>query len=1155
MVRRFRLSFVICVLAVAGVCVLAHPANAQQLYGSIVGTVTDPSGAAVPDANVRATNTATGQVRETTTSGLGTYNLPALPAGMYDVAVSKNGFKSYESKGVSIAIDRVLRVDASLAVGATSETVQVTGEAPILQTDSAQVRDEIANTSVQNLPVPVNRNYQNLLVMVPGFSPPENQHSVAVNPSRGLVSSVNGTTRNSNNLRIEGASATNVWLPHVPAYVPGLEAIEEVSAVTNSADASEGLAGGATVNVRIKSGKNQFHGSAFEYHTDNALKARPYNFFGTTALPKPRYVNNDFGGTIGGPIIHDRLFFFGSYDGNPVHQSVSPSSDLTVPSAAMRAGDFSASPNKIYDPLTGSQTNGSNRSQFVSSSTPGSVNYNPACTNPAGCPNIIPSARLDPIALKVVALMPAPTNPALLTNNFHPVGPYNFTRHTTDGKVDWKATSKLSLSERIGWLHYDVLNAPSFGQLVGPGVSSAAGKVGNGFGDVISNTVSATYVISSHLLLDGYVAATTLKLQAQPPRIGENLGTDFLKIPGTNGPGLLYGGWPQFSVSNFTDFGNPGAGGAGGPFSDDDSQWQYAANGTWTRGSHTIRFGGEYVRQYLNRFEGTAPAGQFSFNGNATTISGGPTANLYNSFAQFLLGFPSGVVKDLIPFDNNRMIAYSHNYGFYAQDQWQAMRSLTVSYGLRWDDFPMGTRNGRGMERYNFATNQITLCGLGGTPKDCGFDPSFKEFSPRLGVAWRPTNTLVVRAGFGLNFDPYPLAFVRDLLNEYPEDLSLTLGATNNLLPAALPDGSFSTLAKGIPAIAVPDISAGVINLPKGFAMQTLPQHFKRDYVETWNLTLQKELGWGFTGQAGYVATRQVGTPNFFNLNATQTPGGGTAGQPYFARNGAAALNLILPVDHTHYDSLQTNLRRRMANGFLVNASYTFSKATALCCDVLADKNPTVQMPAYVQIAHTLAPTDRTNVFSLGTVIELPFGAGKKWLSERSVGSALLGGWQLNSLISAFSGTPFSVTASGTSLNANGSSQVADRVKTKVAILGGVGPHPYFDPFAFAPVTGARFGNSGFNSMRGPSAIFTDLSLFRNFKLTERFGLQLRAEAFNMPNTPHFSNPGTNVSNMQLNPDGSIKNLAGYDQITSTTATGRDGIDERQFRFGLRLSF
>src|ERR1051326_6386285 len=322
MVRHSGLSFVLCgVLALVGLCVVTQPANAQQLYGSIVGTVADPSGAAVPDANVRATNSATGEVRETTTSGFGTYNLPALPAGTYDVNISKSGFKAYAAKAVSVAVDRVLRVDANLAIGATSETVQVTGEAPILQTDSAQVRDEIANTSVQNLPVPVNRNYQSLLVMVPGFTPPENQHSVAVNPSRGLVSSVNGTTRNSNNLRIDGASSTNVWLPHVPAYVPGLEAIEEVSAVTNSADASEGLAGGATVNVRIKSGTNQLHGSAFEYHTDNALKARPYNFFGTTTLPKPKYVNNDFGGTIGGPIIPDRLFFFGSYDGNPDRKS------------------------------------------------------------------------------------------------------------------------------------------------------------------------------------------------------------------------------------------------------------------------------------------------------------------------------------------------------------------------------------------------------------------------------------------------------------------------------------------------------------------------------------------------------------------------------------------------------------------------------------------------------------------------------------------------------------------------------------------------------------------------------------------------------------------------------------------------------------------
>jgi len=1164
-----RQSFLVVAL-IFGVGLLStSPSRAAQvLYGSVVGSVVDESGAVVPGATVRITNLGTGETRETVTNDAGIFSFPDLPSSTYDIAISKQGFKTSTTRGVVVSVDKVARVNASLQIGEVSQTVEVTTQAPTLQTDSAQVRAEVTPTSLENLPVPVNRNYQNLLITVPGFMPPANQHSAAVNPSRGLTASVNGTTRNANNLRIDGASSTNVWLPHVPGYVPGLEAIQEVSVVTNATDASEGLAAGAVVNVHIKSGTNQLHGSLFEYHTDNALKAKPFNFFSAVAPPKPKYISNDFGGSFGGPILKDKLFFFVSYDGNPLRQNASPSSDLSVPSAALRLGDFSASPNLIYDPATGDPNTGVGRAQFMASSNSADPKYNPRCTT-GTCPNMIPVARLDPIALKIQALVPLPTStdPNSISNNFHTTGPYNFNRHTTDGKVDWHATSKLNVSDRIGWLRYDYIDAAAFGSLVGPPVSSAGGKVGNAFGDVISNTVSGTYTIRPNLLVDAYFGLTRLGTNQEPPRLGENLGLDFLGIPGTNGPSREYGGWPEFTVgtgnangsSNFTDFGNPGPGSGGGPVFYADRQYQYSGNATWIHGNHSIRFGSELVQQTYNHFETGSGPGQFVFNGNATTIPGGSGANMFNSYAQFLLGLPSQISHELLPFDHNRLIAHSHNFGFYGQDQWQARRSLTITYGLRWDHFPVGNRNDRGLERYDFATNLVTICGVGGTPRDCGYQVSSKEFSPRLGVAWRPTATFVIRAGFGINFDPQPLAFVRDMLNDYPLDLSLTLGppptSSGSFFPALLPNGNSATLAQGIPAIAVPDISSGVVPLPKGFNMQTLPQNIRRDYVEGWNLTLQKELKWGFSGQAGYVGSRQVSVPQFLNLNVGQV-GGGAASQPFSARNGSgASLNLITPLNHTHYDALQTTLTRRYANGFQMNATYTFSKATAICCDELADKTAFIQLPQFFHLNRALAPYDRTHVFSTTAVVELPLGKGKKWLNQATPASAIFGGWQVSTLFSAYSGTPFNVTASGSSLNAPGNNQVADKVTPHVAILGGVGPFPYFDPFAFDPVTQARFGTAGLESVRGPGYVNVDLGLFRNFTVTERWKLQFRAEAFNLSNTPHFSNPGANVSNRQLDASRNLKSLNGYDQITSTTGTGRDGIDERQFRFGVRVSF
>jgi TonB dependent receptor len=485
------------------------------------------------------------------------------------------------------------------------------------------------------------------------------------------------------------------------------------------------------------------------------------------------------------------------------------------------------------------------------------------------------------------------------------------------------------------------------------------------------------------------------------------------------------------------------------------------------------------------------------------------------------------------------------------RDQWQATRKLTVSAGLRWDYFPLGTRESRGLERYDFTTNQMSICGVGSVPTDCGYDIPKKNFSPRLGLAWRPTATFVIRAGYGINFDPYPLAFVRDLLTNYPEDLSLTVSAPNSFQPEG-------RLRDGIPAIVAPNVSPGIIPVPPGFGVRALPQKVKTGYIQSWNLTLQKELWWGFVGQAGYVASRQIAIAQRFDLNAGQVPGQGAAGQPFNKLFGrTAATEILTPVGHNYYDSLQATLQRRFAQGYQVNVAYTWSKSiTGACCDDLSDSPPAIQIPQFFKLGRSLASFDRPHNFSTSVVAELPFGKGKHWLSQGGLVSALVGGWQINSLFSAYSGTPFNVTASGTSLNAPGNTQRADQVKPKVEILGGTGPgQSWFDPLAFAPVTDARFGTASFNAVRGPGLVNLDFGLFRQFQITERWKLQFRAEALNFTNTPHFSNPGGNRSNLVLNTDGTIKSLGGYTEITSTAGTGREGIDERVFRFGLRLSF
>ncbi len=1096
-------------------------AHAQVLYGSIVGSITDPSHAPVPGANVDFRQRETNQTRQTVTNDAGTYNFPTLSAGTYDVKIAKPGFQTMTVEAVQVAVDQTARVDAILRVGAVTDSIQVSAREAALQTDSSEVRSEIDTRTLQDVPIPVNRNFESLLVTVPGFSPPANQNSVAANPSRGLTFSVNGATRNSNNIRIDGASANNVWLAEVAGYVPGLEAIETVSVVTSNFDQAQGLAGGAAINVHIKSGTNAIHGSAFEYAENKAFTARP--FFAPPSQVLPKNINNDLGGTIGGPIIKNKLFYFGSWDGNFIRQNAGVYD--TVPTAAIRSGDLSGSGTAIYDPATGN-ADGTNRTQF-----PG---------------NIIPASRIDPIALKLQALAPLPNIPNALTNNYYATGNYNVTRNTTDAKVDYHATEKLSIAARLGWLDYSIVNPPVFGDN-GPGVAS--GRAGHGFGNVFSGTISGNYILRPNLIVDTFYSATQIGTNSEVPKLDQNLGLA-LGIPGTNGPTRAYGGYPQISVTNYTDLGNGGS--SGGPIYYDDRQYQYAANATWIKGHHNVRFGFEAAYQDLNHFDTGSAPGHLTFNGGVTTLNakGAASTNQYNSYAAFLLGQASSAVKDILPFDGSRDIVRMPTYRLYIQDQWQLLSKLTVSYGLGWNYFPMGSRANSGLERYNFQTNQVELCGIAGNPHDCGYTISKKNFSPNLGFAYRPTSTLVVRAGYGINFDPETFAYNRDMITNYPYDLSLNLTAPNSYQNA-------TTLQKGIPAITVPTTaSTGFVTLPPAFSVATLPQYTRRDYIQSWNLTLQKQTYFGFVAQAAYIGTRGVDIPQELNQNYGQV-GGGAASEKYNQLYGnTASIYLMTPVNHTHYDALQSSLSRRFGQGVSVNVSYTFSKNSGICCNDDADGTPAIQIPQYFNLNRALAPFDRTNNFNVSYLAELPFGKGKHWLNGGGLVSAVVGGWQTSALLTDYSGTPFSVAASNTSLNAPSNTQRADQVKPSVTILGGTGPgQSYFDPTAFAPVTEVRFGTAGFNTVRGPGAVNLDFSLFRSFKIRERLGMQFRAEAFNVTNTPHFANPGASVSSAVFNPDGTVKSLGTYTVISATTGTGREGIDQRALRFGLRLSF
>ncbi|MBI4893253.1 MAG: TonB-dependent receptor [Acidobacteria bacterium] len=1096
-------------IALAAAAIAAVPAPAQVLYGTLLGDVTDPSGASVPGARVQLLSQQTGAATETKASGTGSYSFANVQSGVYEVNVIAAGFRAFHRANVNVGVNEVVRINVNLILGEGSQTVEVTDELPPLQSDRSDVRREIAGKELNNLPVSGYRNFQSLLGLVPGVTPPSDSNSIAGNPAGSMVANVNGASSSNNNTRVDGASNTYLWLPHLTAYVPPLESIGSVNIVTNSYDAEQGLAAGAIVSVETKSGSNQFHGSAFEYHTNSRLRAR--NVFNTQPGNLPKNLVNQFGGTAGGPVIHDKLFFFASYEGMRQRQNYTRLT--TIPTPQHRTGNFSDVPILIYDPLTGN-ANGTGREAFAG--------------------NVIPAARLDSISQQLLANVPNPTYSAY-AQNLLLSAPMSINRGNYDGKLNWNISDRTQLFGRYALFQYTTQDPAALGAAGGRGVASTFPGTDNG--TVHSLTIGGSHVLTPAFLIDGHFGFTQQGQYGHDDFFGKNYGLDVLKIPGTNGPTINESGMPGFQISSYE-----GIGGYvnSSPRFRTDRQFQFSGNASYTIGAHSLRWGGEIARQQMNHYQpaGTyGPRGGFTFTGGPTALNGGIPPNQFNALAGFLLGYASNLGKSIPTSDEMRTRLY--NMGFYFRDRWQVSRALTVNLGLRWEYYPMVTRDTRGVERYDWTTNQMLIGGEGSTPVSTGVTTSKALFAPRVGIAWRANQRFVIRTGYGISIDPFPLAI--PLRSSYPTVIEQNAVAANSFASAG-------RIAAGIPLAALPDISSGVVALPATVTTLTIEQNFRRGYVQSYNFTVQGEVGHGFVAQAGYVGSRTIRLTNRRDLNAAILPGTGAAGRPYFTAFGrTVATTLHEPAYTSAYDSLQLRIDRRFLNGLGMGVAYTFSKA--LGYGENNDSSLYFNSPLVLDRNRSRLNFDRPHNLRISGVYELPFGRTKPF-ARSGLAAVLFGGWQINGILSIYSGTSFTVSSSAASLNSPGNSQVADQIVSAVAMLGGTGPgQSWFDPLAFRAITTARYGSAGLNILRGPGIANLDLGVFRSFRITERVSMQFRSEAFNSTNTPHFNNPGANASNMVLNSDGTIRTLGGYTEITSAAA------DERQFRFALRLSF
>jgi hypothetical protein len=1094
----------------AGLLVLlaALPIWPQVLYGSLTGLVTDASAAAVPKVRVEALNINTGVARISTTDETGVYQFNDLQPGIWRLTFSAPSFRTLVQENVEIAPNSIRRVDVRLQLAQVAESITVSADVVVLQTDRADLNHQLRPVQIANLPFTGNagRNWQALYKIIPGFSPPAELHSDAGNPQRALGTNVNGASYSNNNTRLDGATVSYPWLPHIVAYVPPVDAVEAVNIVSNSFDAEQGMAGGSAINVTIKSGTNQVHGSAHWFHTNSALRAR--NFFNVTS-GIPKNILNQAGYTLGGPIKKNKLFFFTDWE-RTVRREFR-SAFRTVPDEYVRRGDFSRiGIQAIYDPSTGS-ADGSNRQLF-----PG---------------QIIPASRIDPAAAKMVELIPLP-NLSTFPNNYNATGSYQFNRYNFDFKVNYNPNDNSSLFVRYSLSPSDIFDPPSLGSAGGDAL--AGGQPGKAPGRVQSASVGSTYTITPRLLVDATLGFTRQRLGAINVDIDRNYGLEVLNIPGTNGPDRLQGGYPRFAISNFSSIGNPNV---SNPFLFRDNQWVVNTNVSYVRSVHNLRFGFEYTYYTINHFQPQAtfgPRGGFNFTGGVTSLRGGAPPSQFNGFADFLLGLPNSMGKD-VQYINPSAVRMP-GWGFYARDQWRARRKLTINYGARFERYPFARRDHRGGERYDPDTNLVLIGGVGSTPVDTGVRVPRLQAAPRFGLAYQFTERTVFRLGYGISIDPDSFRRMRD---SYPATVSLQLNAPTSFQAA----GSLRT---GLPEVVVPPLNQGAISIPNSVATITWPKEYRRGYFQSFNVTVQRDLGGGFHLQTSYVGTRAIRQTAILNINYG-TPGSGTAGRVLARRWGRTAdVSLYTPFSTSNYNGWQNQLTRRFAHGGILGVVYTWSKALTYADN--NDSGLSWNWPDMWRRNRAPANFDRPHNFQLYWVYSLPFGRGHKlathgWLSH------VVGQWQINGIFSRLSGTPFTVTSSGASVDAPGNTQTADQVKDQVAILGGVGRGAsYFDPYAFVPVTEVRFGNSGRNILRGPGLVNLDASIFRDFPITERWKLQFRAEAFNVSNTPAFNNPGATVS-AATRVGGVITNLNGYTEITSAQPT------ERQLRFALKLFF
>ena len=1113
------------ILLILSVCALVPTSvRAQAVYGSIFGTITDQSGAAVVGAKLIVTSVQKKIRFETTTNGAGNYSVTHLIPDQYDVRSEAPGFKVVESTSIPVYADQAARLDVQLQVGGTEEEMTVSAEdIPLMKTDRSDVATTFGEEEVKSLPL-FNRNFTSLELLIPGTSQFGFQHASAENPQGGIQIMVNGQHFSGTSFQLDGTDNRDPILGII-VINPTLESVTETKITTQNYDAEFGQALAGVVAVQTKSGRNDFHGSAFEFRRTGWGQARN-PFTQPPDLPLPATKWNQFGASIGGPLIKNRLFFFGDYQGT--RRSNGASARLNVPTALVHSTcldsavplcNLSEYPEQIFDPASGDQFAG----------------------------NQIPRNRISSQAVNLLKLLPGPNvSGAGISQNFITSGTGRFDDDDFNIRIDHNVSEKLNLFGRYSFADFRQYSPGAFGPIAGGPGLAPDGQADQSLARNQSIAVGIDYVLRPDLLVDFRFGFFRYHVNVLPNDIGTTPATD-AGIPGLNLGDTLTSGMPFVFVDGQADdqfsFGHS----CNCPLLENEQQFQWVTNWTKTAGNHVFKWGADFRYAQNHRVAGDEPrSGSLVFFNSRTQGPSGGGLGL----ATFLLGDVSQFGRFASSVDDAG--ERQKRWFFYGQDTFRVTRKLVLNYGLRWDIYFPQSVTGKGAGGWvDLATGLVNVAGYGNVNLQGNVKNNFTNFAPRLGIAYEVTPKTVVRMGYGRSFDigVFGSIFGHTATQNLPVLVAQQLNPSSNT-------GTVFALSEGPPApsfVTVP--ASGQFLLPDQVSAFVLPRKLRLPTLDAWNLTVQHQITPTLSLAVGYVANKGThvfagDAPNYDPNQATIVGFGSldtNERKPFFSKYGwTQQLSYFGDDASDNYNSLQVVADKRFTRGYHFLAHYTWSKALGYDSDYYAI-DP--------KLNYGVANTDRKHVFVLSNLVELPFGKGKKFLGGAGpIMNRIAGGWSLNGTTTWESGLPFSPEYSSCDAdrdtgpcrpNLVGSVHVTGSRDGYFTTTNGVPLEPNGTPGDTIgpwqrPMVGT-FGSAGRNSLRGPGFFQADVSVAKNLLLKENTLIQFRTDIFNLFNKVNLDNPLPCVD------------CPGGGLIISTAFRGT--VLQRQIMFSLRLEF